>query len=298
MRNALVIPRTAALVDVVRRFRPTHIHAHWGGASSTIALVAAEATDVPWSMTLHRWDIHADNQLARKIASACFTRTVSESGAAAVRSIVPEAETAVIHMGVDLETVAARPTPSSACRLVCIGGLVPVKNHSELLRSFAQVVSEQDARLDLVGSGPLANDLRSLSASLGIEGKVRFLGVVAHDELLARLRRREWDGVVLASTASGSAHEGIPVSLMEAMAAGVPVIATDSGGTHELLTGRAGILVPLDDRPALVETLLRFVSDRELREQLSSGGRRRVADAFDVRVIAADLRHRFATCAA
>jgi glycosyltransferase involved in cell wall biosynthesis len=85
---------------------------------------------------------------------------------------------------------------------------------------------------------------------------------------------------------------------MEAMAAGVPVIATDSGGTHELLTGRAGILVPLDDQPALVETLLRFVSDRELREQLSSEGRRRVADAFDARVIAADLRHRFATCAA
>src|SRR5882757_2496747 len=89
--------------------------------------------------------------------------------------------------------------------------------------------------LDLVGAGPLVPEIRDLVVSLGLGEKVRLLGPLDHGELLRRLAGREWDGVVLTSAATPDAHEGIPVSLMEAMAAGIPVLATDSGGTRELI---------------------------------------------------------------
>ena len=114
-----------------------------------------------------------------------------------------------------------------------------------------------------------------------------------HGALADALGRRP---VVLASLASADEHEGIPVSLMEAMAAGVPVVATDSGGTSELIGGGAGLLVPVGDVDALADALRGIVSDQELRRAASEGGRRRVAESFDVDVIAAELRRRFSAC--
>src|SRR5581483_10402852 len=100
---------------------------------------------------------------------------------------------------------------------------------------------------------------------------------------------RDWDGVVLASRASGSEHEGIPVSLMEAMAAGIPAIATDSGATRELVTEAAGLLVRPGDVEALAEAIRRFTTDDSLRDRLAEGAAARVAEAFDARRIAAEL---------
>jgi glycosyltransferase involved in cell wall biosynthesis len=85
--------------------------------------------------------------------------------------------------------------------------------------------------------------------------------------------------------------------LMEAMAAGVPVIATDSGGTAELIGGGAGLLVRVGDRSSLTAAIRRIVSDETLRAELAESGRRRVLDSFDVKAIAAGLRRRFSACA-
>jgi glycosyltransferase involved in cell wall biosynthesis len=140
-------------------------------------------------------------------------------------------------------------------------------------------------------------ELRDLVARLGISDRVQFVGVLSHQDVLRRLEAHEWAAVVLTSSATNDAQEGIPVSLMEAMAAGVPVVATDSGGTSELLRGGAGILVPLDDEPSLLDALGRIVGDRVLRNELAEAGRRRIAESFDVDSIARDLRRRFAECA-
>jgi glycosyltransferase involved in cell wall biosynthesis len=119
-----------------------------------------------------------------------------------------------------------------------------------------------------------------------------------HGEVLRRLASREWAAVVLASGATDEAQEGVPVSLMEAMASLVPVVATDSGGTGELVDGGAGLLVPVGDSAALAAALRAVVTDLDLRRGLARAGRRRVAEAFDVRTVAAELRERFSGCAA
>ena len=289
-RNLAVLPRAAALIDVIRRRRPQHLHAHWGGASSTVAMIASEVTGTPWSMTLHRWDIRANNLLGRKISSACFTRVISRAGAAEVAAIVPDARPAVIHMGIDIPAEPPAPPPVRPDRIACIATLVAVKNHAGLLDAFSEGLGDRTTALDLVGDGPLRAQLTEHAARLGLAQRVRFLGTLDHGEVMRRLGSHEWSAVVLASEATEESHEGVPVSLMEAMASLVPVVATDSGGTGELVGGGAGLLVPVGDRALLANALRRIATDGELRDSLARAGRRRVAASFDVRAVAAELR--------
>jgi glycosyltransferase involved in cell wall biosynthesis len=289
-KNAAVLSRLGTLVRLLHRSRAEHLHVHWGGASSTRAMAAAEAAGIPWSLTLHRWDIFADNLLAAKIGAASFTRVISEGSVADVRSIVPDAQPVVVHMGVELPASPAALDIDRPCRLVCVASLLPVKDHETLLRAFAAATDDDRASLELVGAGPLERELRALVSELGLEDRVWFVGAVEHESLLARMRSGEWDAVVLSSTDDGSEREGIPVSLMEAMAAGLPAVATDSGGTRELVRKSSGILVPPGDRAALAEALHRVIDDPRLRARLGAGARSRVAEAFDVDKVAAELR--------
>jgi len=292
-KNVRVCSRLGSLVALLEQAEPDHVHVHWGGTSSTLAMAAAEAVRVPWSMTLHRWDIYENNLLARKISSASFTRVISDVAVGELRTFVPGADPVVLHMGVDVppQPAALEGAEERPCRFVCVASLVPVKNHEGLLRAFA--ASGARATLELVGAGPLEHELRQLTGLLGIDDRVVFAGLVDHDRLLERVCAGDWDAVVLASGAGVSEHEGIPVSLMEAMAAGLPAVATDSGATRELVTAEAGVLVPPGDSAALADALRAFASDPELRRRLGAGARRRVAEAFDARAVAARLRELF-----
>ena len=290
LKNAVVLWRLGAMIRLVRTKGARHIHAHWGGASSTLAMAASRATGVPWSLTLHRWDIFENNLLESKIASAAFTRVISGRAVEDVRAVVPRAEPAVVHMGVRVPHEPAVPERDpNRCRFVCVASLIPVKDHVTLLHAFA-ASGRSGSTLELVGDGPLEASLRALARELRIDDRVTFSGLLDHDRLLARLRAGEWDAIVLASSSSGSEHEGIPVSLMEAMAAGLPAVATDSGATRELITDGAGLLVPSSDRAALADALGRLSADPELRAQLGAAARARIEAAFDAGRVAETLR--------
>jgi glycosyltransferase involved in cell wall biosynthesis len=201
-------------------------------------------------------------------------------------------------MGIDMPTPTDQEPTAQVERIACIATLVPVKNHVGLLEAFREGLGDHDVGLDLVGDGPRREELRAYAARLGLATRVRFLGTLDHGEVMRRLRSHEWSAVVLASGATEEAQEGVPVSLMEAMASLVPVVATDSGGTGELVGGGAGLLVPVGDRAALASALRVIVLDAELRRGLALAGRLRVADSFDVDVVAAELREHFSGCAA
>lgn len=289
LKNAIVLWRLGAMIRLVRTHGARHIHAHWGGTSSTLAMAAAHATDVPWSLSLHRWDIFENNLLDEKIGSAAFTRVISERAVDDVRTIVPRAAPHVVHMGVHVPgDVVVRERDGVGCRFVCVASLVPVKDHVTLLHAFAKGGGSSDT-LELIGDGPLDASLRALATELGVADRVTFAGLVDHDRLLERLRAGEWDAIVLASSSTGSEHEGIPVSLMEAMAAGVAAVATDSGATRELVTDDAGLLTPSGDRQALAGALER-VGSPELRAQIGATGRARVLEAFNAERVAETLR--------
>jgi glycosyltransferase involved in cell wall biosynthesis len=293
-KNAAVAPKAAWLGRRLRELRAEHVHVHWGGASSTLAMLAAEGAGVPWSMTLHRWDVAEDNLLARKAASARFVRTISEAGAARVRELAPEATVVVGRLGVEIpdDTELRAPDAPGAFRLLAAGGLVPVKDHASLVAALARLPAR--IRLDIAGDGPLRARLEADVRRHGLEERVRLLGFVQHDELVRRLRAGEWDAVVQSSLDRGELREGVPVALMEAMAAGVPVAATRSGAVHELVAPGCGLLVPAGDAGELAAALRLLAADPDLRARLAAAGRARVREHFDAARAADELLARIA----
>jgi len=118
---------------------------------------------------------------------------------------------------------------------------------------------------------------------------------VPHEKLLELYVREDIGAFVLPSLGlDGDLHEGIPVSLMEAMAFGVPVISTETGGIPELLGGGAGIIVPPADPAALAAAIARLAADPDLRRRLGERGRERVEEAFSVQAVARCLAGWFA----
>jgi glycosyltransferase involved in cell wall biosynthesis len=168
-------------------------------------------------------------------------------------------------------------------RVACVARFEEVKGHRYLLEACRVAVDRGvDVRCDLVGSGPLADAMARLASRLGIEERVRFHGGVPRDEVRSILTAS--DVAVLASypTRSGK-REGIPVALMEAMACGLPVVASGLSGIPELVEHeRTGILVPPGDPRALADALARIAREPGLARRMGTAGRQKVMAEFDL----------------
>jgi glycosyltransferase involved in cell wall biosynthesis len=160
--------------------------------------------------------------------------------------------------------------------VVCVGRLIPAKNQSVLIRAMGRVVASfPEAALLLVGDGPSASDLRAQAARDGLEGSVFFA-----------LERTDVDEVLAASEifVLPSDVEGIPLSLIEAMAAGRPVIATDVPGNADVIRApEHGILVPPRNPDALAEAIERLLSDPDRAGAIGRAGQAHVRQKFDIR---------------
>jgi glycosyltransferase involved in cell wall biosynthesis len=136
--------------------------------------------------------------------------------------------------------------------------------------------------VELVGDGPLRAEITNALAENGLGDTVTLVGHISHSELIGRFASGQVALVVLPSVSlADDVREGIPISLVEAMSHGIPVVATATGGIPELLEG-AGILVPERDVRALAGAILQLLGDRDLRERVGEAGRRRVEESFDV----------------
>jgi glycosyltransferase involved in cell wall biosynthesis len=257
-----------------------------------MAMLASEQAGIPWSLTVHRWDIDEDNLLAEKVASASFVRTISLFGAGRLRDLVPTARPEIIHMGVDIPPdPAPRKAVRGRLRLLAVGSLTPQKGHARLIDAIR--LAGRAVTLEIVGDGPLRGQLEAVAHDPRLDGRVRFLGGLPHTDLLQRLRRGDWDAFVHASPSGPGLDEGIPVALMEAMAAGVPTIASRSGGVPELLGNGAGILVDPTSTSDLAARILELAQSPDLADDLARRGITRIRAAFDAAWIADDLAARF-----
>ncbi|MCS6922926.1 MAG: glycosyltransferase, partial [Fimbriimonadales bacterium] len=164
-----------------------------------------------------------------------------------------------------------------ALLIVHIGRFTKQKNHEMLIRAFAQLRPPASARLLLVGEGELQPQMEQLVRDLGLAEQIRFLGVRSDiPELL-----NASDIFVLPSR-----WEGNPMSVMEAMAAGLPVVATAVGGVPELVeNGASGLLVPSDDVAALAQALQTLVDNPSLRATMGHKARQVAQERFDARAM-------------
>lgn len=295
VKNLAVLPKGLWLARVTEKWRADHLHAQWGRTTATMAMIASKASGVPWSLTLHRDDIAHPNLLSAKMDGASFTRFISRSGMDIARDVgahAPEESSCLVHMGVVLpEAAAQEPVAAGAVRILCPASLIPVKGHAHLVEALGLLRDRGlGCELALAGEGHLRQSLQSQVAALHLSDRVRFLGQVPHEQIMNWYEHGDFDIVVLPSIELGNhTHEGIPVSLMEAMAHQIPVVSTETGGIPELLDGGAGMLVPPEDAVALADALEELIQSPTRRSHMGKAGRRRIAEGFSVDRTTAEL---------
>lgn len=183
----------------------------------------------------------------------------------------------MIPNGVDLNRYTVRNGPRSTDRPMwaVVAALRPDKNHVDLVRAWAGVVAvHPKATLLVIGDGPSRADIERAVSDAGLAEAVQFLGRREDvPEILPTL-----DGVV-----SASVDEALPTALIEAGACGLPVVATDAGGTREIVVdGVTGRLVPMRDVPALTRALLDTIEDPVRAAAYGVAGRARVEDQYSM----------------
>jgi colanic acid/amylovoran biosynthesis glycosyltransferase len=287
LKNLLVFPKGLWLARIARRQRIDHIHAHFASTSATAALVASVVSGVSWSFTAHRWDISEKNLVHEKARAAKFVRAIDSRGAQELISLVGAdyRKVRLIYMGVTFHPPAPEQEVRGQRQLrVLLGARFDeFKGHRYAVEAIAQLkASGVDVFLCCAGDGPTKRTIEKYASALDVLDRVEFPGFLDHQELLRQLREHRWDVALLPSIETSESREGIPVFLIEAMAAGVPVVATRTGGIPELIKGGAGVLIPQGDATAISQALARLATDGDLRCQLAAAGVRRVRDQFTI----------------
>jgi colanic acid/amylovoran biosynthesis glycosyltransferase len=274
-----------------------HVHAHFATTATSVALHLHQLAGVSYSFTAHAKDIYRDsveaNSLERKLRAARFAVTVSDYNRRYLARFDGADPLVRIYNGLDVERFAPNGTARAEPPLVlAVGRLVEKKGFADLIRACSLLRADGFAfRCRIVGKGELERDLRALIAALGLEGLVELAGPIPRERLLAEYTRAS---VVVAPCVIGTDgnRDGLPTVLVEAMALGVPVVATDLTGIPELVEdGRTGLLVPQRDPQALAAAIQWVLAEPTLAEGLARAGRARVEHEFDLRANVARLRN-------
>jgi glycosyltransferase involved in cell wall biosynthesis len=295
--------RAVVLAELMRRDRIAHLHAAWAHTPASVARAASRISGVPWSMGAHAKDIHVARRrsLAKKIASARFTTTCSRANLDLLESIsrreeadLPPSSILLHHHGVDTAFFSpASPSDEAQPLIVSVGRLVPKKGF-DLLLDAAAMMRDRGIRFraEIIGEGPLRAAIGRQIRALKLDGVVALEGMLIDEEVRAAYHRASC--VVLASRiASNGDRDGIPNTLAEAMACGVPVISTRLPSIEEIITdGETGLLVPPDDPAALAAAIERLLVDPEERRRLAGCARARIETAFDAATCAVGFVHR------
>lgn len=291
-----------ALAARLRGQEPDHIHAHMAHVSTTIAMYAARQIGCGFSFSGHAADLFRDRALlAEKLGRADFVRCISVWHRLFYQAIVPrpDADYPVVRCGVAMTAPRreARRPPGNPPLLLGVGRLVPKKGFDLLLRAVARVIADgQPCRCRIIGDGPELPRLEALTRELGLEDCVELAGSRDNAEILDTLPQADLFVLPCRTDASGD-KDGIPVVLMEAMAAGVCALSGDLETIRELIVdGENGMLAPPDDAAGLASRIAMLLSDDAMRVRLADAGQRQVAREFELDLNVRRMGEAFARC--
>jgi glycosyltransferase involved in cell wall biosynthesis len=273
----------AELVRLCRKLRPDIVHAH-SSKTGVLGRLAAWLARVPVRVfTVHGWSFAAYGGLAgrlylwiERLMRPLTTTVVCVAEATRTQGIAARAcelaRTVVIHNAVDVGSFGGRAHAGGPPCIVGVGRFAYPKDFASLIDALTLVGG--DYRAALVGDGPELAEVAASVEARGLSSRIELLG--ARGDVAGVLGRS--DIFVLSSLS-----EGFPVSILEAMAAGLPVVATAVGGVAEaVVDGETGLLVPAADPDALAEALDRLVADPGLQRRYGEAGRARALRFFDV----------------
>jgi glycosyltransferase involved in cell wall biosynthesis len=298
--DALTVHQALVLAREVRERRIDHLQAHFATSATAVARIAACAAEVPYSFTAHAKDIFHEtvrpDDLRKKLEQAAAVVTVSEFNVAHLRTTFGAAASRVrrIYNGLDLERFPYTEPRSRAARVVSVGRLVEKKGFDVLLDAAALLAARgAQFSVEIIGGGELEETLRRRVDELGLRDRVRLPGPRPQAEIAAAVAQAAAFAAPCVVGRDGN-RDGLPTTLLEAMALGTPCVSTDVTGIPELVRdGETGLLVPQNDPAALAEALARLLDDAELRVALAARARRRIEVDFDARRNSERLRQLF-----
>jgi len=277
-----------ALAERLDRVKTRHLHIHFAHAPANVGMYAALASSIPFSITAHANDIYVEaSLLGEKLARAQTFATISEANRSFLREQFGELgrRAQIVRCGVDVNEFTPHSDSSNSSNLTvfALGRLVPKKGFDVLLWATAKLSSTMPGlRVRIAGDGPQDDALKQLAADLGISDQVEFLGALTKDQVRSELAQAAIFALPCRIDSSGDV-DGIPVCLMEAMAAGVPVISTRLSGIPELIKdGETGLLVDPEAHEQLAASIKAVLSSPKLAKSLTSKARAFVEQQFDL----------------
>jgi glycosyltransferase involved in cell wall biosynthesis len=307
-RGALGLPRKLYVKELLQAFALAdrlldapdvrHLHAHFAHGTTTVTWMAACITGLPFSFTGHArdiysWKLNRKGWLRRKLLAARFVVTCTEANVRHLKAIAPDARVHLVYHGLsaDFTTLlkdGGAPEREGRLRILGVGRLVAKKGFDTLVDACA-VLRDRGVAFDALIVGQDDRDGDALRRRIEqLDVPVRLPGPVGPKQLLDEYRRA--GALCMPCRLLPTDRDGIPNVLVEAMAAGAPVVATAVSGIPELVEHEVnGLLVAPDDPEALADALLRLHDDPELTATLTRNGRRTVEERFDGERLAREL---------
>lgn len=291
LRGAIgLFPKSVYFAGHMQKDGIQHIHAHFASHPAAAAFVIHRLVGIPYSFTGHGSDLHRDRDMLReKVEEAAFVNTISHFNRELIVRECGEQyrdKISIIRCGVDtnLFTLPDRRRESGRpFNILCIGTLHEVKGQTQLIAACRELQQRGiEFVCHLAGDGPDLGALTEQAAQAGLTDRMIFHGRLVRQEIVRLLQNADVVAAPSVSSRDGR-REGIPVALMEAMGAGLAVVASDLSGIPELVQHEeSGLLVPPGDVRQLADALQRLHDDAGLRARLGQAARVKVLREFDL----------------
>ncbi len=297
LKGVAVLPKSIFLSKLLKQSNIDHIHSLQTTSIAFMAFIISSIIEVPWSCTLHTSEIVNSNyrrSFKFRLNSASALRTISRKTWKDLSNFLgPDSSKKIlmIPLGVNVNDFKKKTNLNkNFFVIVTPAELTNRKGHAYAIEAAKKMLDKgiTNFKWFFYGSGPLKDELIKKVKDLNLINHCFFPGNLDHDLLMKKYREDEVDIVVISSI-SKNVPEGIPVSLMEAMSFEIPVIATDSGSTRELVDGTSGILVNQNDSEALSSAIVKFINKPKYMKEIGKNGRNKVSQDFDAMKNANDL---------
>ncbi len=275
LKSLIVFFITIGHLPAIRRYAPSHIHSHFGNFPALAAYLVNRFSGIPFSFNCHGTDVLLDRQmLDEKSDKALFVTTVSEYNKRALRSQLKNpCRIHVFYLGTECppHMLISRREKGT---LLFVGRLSPEKNVASLLRALPLVDKNLLKKAVITGDGVLSSRLQRLCGQLGLDNLVEFTGKLSHEEVKEQYARA--DVFILPSY-----REGLPISLLEAMAHGAVSIASEITGIPEVITdGQNGYFIK--DPNNIEEIAAKITTALQAPETVRMNGYESVKDKFNL----------------
>ncbi|OGW16626.1 MAG: hypothetical protein A3G93_16495 [Nitrospinae bacterium RIFCSPLOWO2_12_FULL_45_22] len=268
-----------------------HIHAHFAAAASEYAMLISMISGIPYSFTVHAYDLFIKPRLIREKAHFSeFVVSKTDFNRRFIRERyagVDESKLHLVHLGINTEKFAL----AGSCRdketpftILSVARLIEKKGLRYLFEACS-ILDKQGLSnfiCKIIGDGPLKNDLEDLAWGLGLKHRVEFLGSLTIDEVIFKLGGADVF-VLPCVVAKDGDIDGMPNVLLEAMALERPVISTYVSGIPELIRDGAGILVPPEDPETLAQAINKiYLMTPESKKEMGQKGREIIEREFNI----------------